>query len=144
MKVLVMIKADGADEGQVAPTQEMFETMNVYNEQLVNAGIMLAGEGLKPSSAGAKVVFDTTGETSVVDGPFTEAKEIIAGYWIWQVSSLDEALEWAKRCPSTPGLRSVLEVRPFFEMEDFADVVSPETLAKEEALMARVEAQHGA
>ena len=142
MKVLVMIKGDGADEGQIAPTQEMFETMGAYNEQLVNAGIMLAGEGLKPSKDGAKVVFEN-GETSVVDGPFTEAKEIIAGYWIWQVSSMDEALEWAKRCPSTPGLRSVLEVRPFFEMADFADVVSPETLAKEEALTERVKAQHG-
>ena len=142
MKVLVMIKADGADEGQIAPTQEMFETMGAYNEQLVNAGIMLAGEGLKPSKDGAKVVFEN-GETSVVDGPFTEAKEIIAGYWIWQVSSMDEALEWAKRCPSTPGLRSVLEVRPFFEMADFADVVNPETLAKEEALTERVKAQHG-
>jgi len=142
MKVLVMIKGDGADEGQIAPTQEMFETMGAYNEQLVNAGIMLAGEGLKPSKDGAKVVFEN-GETSVVDGPFTEAKEIIAGYWIWQVSSMDEALEWAKRCPSTPGLRSVLEVRPFFEMADFADVVNPETLAKEEALTERVKAQHG-
>ena len=103
MKVLVMIKGDGADEDKVAPTDEMFAVMNVYNEQLVNAGIMLAGEGLQPSSKGAKVVWDTSGEVSVVDGPFAEAKEIIAGYWIWQVSSLDEAVEWAKRCPSTAG-----------------------------------------
>ena len=103
MKVLVMIKGDGADEGKIAPNDEMFAVMNAYNEQLVNAGIMLGGEGLKPSSAGAKVVFAAEGGTSVVDGPFTEAKEIIAGYWIWQVSSLDEATEWAKRCPSTPG-----------------------------------------
>ena len=100
MKVLVMIKGDGADEDKVAPTDEMFATMNAYNEQLVNAGIMLGGEGLRPSSKGAKVVCEG-GETSVVDGPFTESKEIIAGYWIWQVSSLDEAVEWAKRCPST-------------------------------------------
>src|SRR3954447_25566593 len=143
MKVLVMIKGDGADEDRIAPTQEMFETMNAYNEQLVNAGIMLSGEGLKPSSAGAKVVFEG-GETSVVDGPFTEAKEIIAGYWIWQVAALDEALEWAKRCPSTPGMRSVLEVRPFFEMDDFAQVVSPEILAKEEDIMERAKANQGA
>ncbi|WP_028049530.1 YciI family protein [Cellulomonas sp. URHD0024] len=136
MKVLVMIKGDGADEAKVAPTQEMFETMNAYNEQLVSAGIMLGGEGLKPSSQGAKVVFEH-GETSVVDGPFTEAKEIVAGYWIWQVGSMDEALEWAKRCPSTPGMRSVLEVRPFFEMEDFAQVVSPEILAKEQDIIER-------
>ncbi|KQY22242.1 dehydrogenase [Cellulomonas sp. Root485] len=143
MKVLVMIKGDGADEDKVAPTDEMFAEMNVYNEQLVNAGIMLAGEGLKSSSNGAKVVWDTSGEVSVVDGPFTESKEIIAGYWIWQVSSLDEAVEWAKRCPSTPELRSELEIRPFFEMEDFAQVVSPEILAKEQALVDRVKEQHG-
>ena len=143
MKVLVMIKGDGADEEKVAPTDEMFAEMNAYNEQLVNAGIMLAGEGLQPSSKGAKVVWDTSGEVSVVDGPFAEAKEIVAGYWIWQVSSLDEALEWAQRCPSTPELRSVLEIRPFFEMEDFAKIVSPEILEKEQALIDRVKEQHG-
>ena len=137
MKVLVMIKGEGADEGKIAPNDEMFAVMNAYNEQLVNAGIMLGGEGLKPSSAGAKVVFAAEGGTSVVDGPFTEAKEIIAGYWIWQVSSLDEALEWAKRCPSTPGLRSVLEIRPFFEMEDFEQVLSPETIASQQELEER-------
>ena len=143
MKVLVMIKGDGADEEKVAPTEAMFEEMNAYNEQLVNAGIMLAGEGLQPSSKGAKVVWDTSGEVSVVDGPFVESKEIIAGYWIWQVSSLDEAVEWAKRCPSTPELRSVLEIRPYFEMEDFAKVVSPDVLEKEQALMDRIKEQHG-
>jgi hypothetical protein len=143
MKVLVMIKGDGADEEKVAPTDEMFAEMNAYNEQLVNAGIMLAGEGLQPSSKGAKVVWDTSGEVSVVDGPFVESKEIIAGYWIWQVSSLDEAVEWAKRCPSTAEMRSELEIRPYFEMEDFAKVVSPEILAKEQALVDRVKEQHG-
>ena len=143
MKVLVMIKGDGADEDKIAPTDEMFAVMNAYNEQLVNAGIMLAGEGLQPSSKGAKVVWDTTGDVSVVDGPFVESKEIIAGYWIWQVSSLDEAVEWAKRCPSTPEMRSVLEIRPFFEMEDFAAVVSPEIFEKEQALLDRVKEQHG-
>jgi hypothetical protein len=141
MKVLVMIKGDGADEDKIAPTDEMFRVMNVYNEQLVNAGIMLAGEGLQPSRAGAKVVWDTTGEVSVVDGPFAEAKEIIAGYWIWQVSSLDEAVEWAKRCPSTPGLRSVLEIRPFFEMEDFAKIASPDVLEREQAIVDRLKSQ---
>ncbi|WP_456826187.1 YciI family protein [Cellulomonas sp. P5_E12] len=140
MKVLVMIKGSGADEGKVAPTDEMFRVMNVYNEQLVNAGIMLGGEGLQPSSAGVKLVFDGQ-ETSVVDGPFAEAKEIVAGYWIWQVSSLDEAVEWAKRCPTTEGMVSVLEIRPFFEMEDFAKVVSPEVLEREQAIVDRLEAQ---
>jgi hypothetical protein len=139
MKVLVMIKGTGADEDKVAPTEEMFRVMNVYNEQLVNAGIMLGGEGLQPSKAGVKVVFDGH-ESSVVDGPFAEAKEIIAGYWIWQVSSLDEAVEWAKRCPTTEGMTSVLEIRPFFEMEDFAQVVSPETLEKEQAIVDRLKA----
>jgi hypothetical protein len=143
MKVLVMIKGDGADEDKVAPTEAMFEEMNAYNEQLVNAGIMLAGEGLQSSKNGAKVVWDTSGEVTVVDGPFTESKEILAGYWIWQVSSLDEAVEWARRCPSTAGMTSTLEIRPFFEMEDFAKVVSPEVLAKEQALMDRVKEQHG-
>jgi len=141
MKVLVMIKGDGADEGKIAPNDEMFAVMNAYNEQLVNAGIMLGGEGLKPSSAGAKVVFAAEGGTSVVDGPFTEAKEIIAGYWIWQVSSLDEAVEWAKRCPTTEGMVSVLEIRPFFEMEDFAKVVSPEVLEREQAIVDRLKTQ---
>ena len=140
MKVLVMNKGSGADEGKVAPTDEMFRVMNVYNEQLVNAGIMLGGEGLQPSSAGVKLVFDGQ-ETSVVDGPFAEAKEIVAGYWIWQVSSLDEAVEWAKRCPTTEGMVSVLEIRPFFEMEDFAKVVSPEVLEREQAIVDRLEAQ---
>ena len=137
MKVLVMIKGSGADEGKVAPTDEMFRVMNVYNEELVNAGIMLGGEGLQPSSAGVKLVFDGQ-ETSVVDGPFAEAKEIVAGYWIWQVSSLDEAVEWAKRCPTTEGMVSVLEIRPFFEMEDFAKVVSPEVLEREQAIVDRL------
>jgi hypothetical protein len=140
MKVLVMIKGTGADEAKIAPTDEMFREMNVYNEQLVNAGIMLGGEGLQPSAAGVKLVFDGH-ETSVVDGPFAEAKEIVAGYWIWQVSSLDEAVEWAKRCPTTEGLTSVLEIRPFFEMEDFAAVVSPEILEKEQALVEKMKAQ---
>jgi len=140
MKVLVMIKGSGADEGKVAPTDEMFRVMNVYNEELVNAGIMLGGEGLQPSSAGVKLVFDGH-ETSVVDGPFAEAKEIVAGYWIWQVSSLDEAVEWAKRCPTTEGMVSVLEIRPFFEMEDFAKVVSPEVLEREQAIVDRLKAQ---
>jgi len=143
MKVLVMIKGDGADEDKIAPTDEMFREMNAYNEQLVNAGIMLAGEGLQPSKAGAKVVWDTSGEISVVDGPFAEAKEIIAGYWIWQVSSLDEAVEWAKRCPSTAEMRSVLEIRPFFEMEDFAKVVSPDVLEREQAIVDRLKTQQG-
>ncbi|GAA0384949.1 YciI family protein [Microbispora corallina] len=120
MRVLVMTKGAGADEEKGTPTAEMFEQMKVYNEQLVNAGIMLGGEGLQPSAKGAQVVFTETG-TSVVDGPFAESKELIAGYWIWEVRSLEEAVEWAKRCPYDPryGADQVLEIRPFYEMADF-------------------------
>ncbi|MEV6927211.1 YciI family protein [Dactylosporangium sp. NPDC051485] len=120
MRVLVMTKGAGANEEKGTPTAEMFEQMRVYNEQLVNAGIMLGGEGLQPSAKGAQVVFTETG-TSVVDGPFAESKELIAGYWIWEVRSLEEAVEWAKRCPYDPryGADQVLEIRPFYEMADF-------------------------
>ncbi|MDX6235407.1 MAG: hypothetical protein QOG10_222 [Kribbellaceae bacterium] len=138
MRVMVMTKGDAADEGKGEPTTEMFEKMRVFNEQLVNAGIMLGGEGLKPSSAGAKIAFSTSG-TSVVDGPFTESKEVIAGYWIWDVSSLAEAVEWAKRCPFDPayGDSQVLEIRPLFDMDDFAQSVDAETLARSEQLQDR-------
>jgi hypothetical protein len=138
MRVMVMTKGDAADEGKGQPTQEMFEKMQAFNEQLVNAGIMLGGEGLKPSGAGAKISFSTAG-TSVVDGPFTESKEVIAGYWIWEVSSLAEAVEWAKRCPFDPsyGDSQVLEIRPLFDMDDFAETVDAETLARGEGLQDR-------
>jgi hypothetical protein len=144
MRVIVMIKGLGTDEDKIAPNQEMMAQMSAYNEQLVKAGIMLAGEGLKPSAAGAKVVFEG-GTTSVVDGPFTESKEIIAGYWIWQVTSLEEAVEWAKRCPNDPkyGLTETLEIRPLFEMEDFDSALTPELRAKQENLAAEIKAQHG-
>jgi len=138
MRVMVMTKGTGADEGKGEPSQEMFEAMQTYSEQLVKAGIILAGEGLKPSSAGAQVVF-AAGGTSVVDGPFTESKEIIAGYWIWEVSSLAEAVEWAKRCPfdARYGATQTLEIRPLYGMEDFAEVVDSETLAKAQDLHER-------
>lgn len=120
MRVMVMIKVNGANEDKIVPTPEMMAAMGAYNERLVKAGVMLDGGGLRPSSAGAQVVFEG-GTTSVVDGPFTESKEIIAGYWVWQVSSLEEAVEWARQCPSDPGsgMREVLEVRPYYEEEDF-------------------------
>ena len=126
MRVLVMTKGAGADEDKAAQTAEMFEQMRVYNEQLVNAGILLGGDGLQPSAMGAQVVFSETG-TSVVDGPFTESKEVIAGYWIWEVRSLEEAVEWAKRCPYDPryGADQVLEIRPYYEMADFDATLVP-------------------
>lgn len=143
MRAMVMIKGSGADEDKIAPTQEMLEAMGAYNEELVKAGIMLDGQGLKPSSEGAQVVFEG-GTTSVVDGPFTEAKEIIAGYWVWQVDSLEEAVEWAKRCPSDPtgALRQVLEVRPIFEIEDFGAEYTPELQEQDARLAAEIRAQH--
>ncbi|GAA1558540.1 YciI family protein [Dactylosporangium maewongense] len=136
MRVMVMTKGDAADEDNGEPTTEMFEKMRVFNERLVNAGIMLGGEGLQPSAAGAKVAFSTAG-TTVVDGPFTESKEVIAGYWIWEVSSLAEAIEWAKRCPFDPsyGDSQILEIRPLFDMADFAQTVDADALAKSERLL---------
>ncbi|WP_033344879.1 YciI family protein [Catenuloplanes japonicus] len=143
MRVMVMIKGHGADEDKITPTTEMFEEMGRYNEELVKAGIMLGGDGLRPTSAGAKVVFAAGGDTSVVDGPFAESKEIVAGYWIWQVSSMEEAIEWAKRCPHDAyyGAEQVLELRPFYENEDFADRMTPELIEKEAELARRIQAQ---
>lgn len=143
MRVLVMIKGRPEDEAKAEPTPAMFEAMNAYNQQLVEAGVMLGGDGLRPSSDGAQVVFEG-GRTSVVDGPFTEAKEIIAGYWIWEVRSLEEALEWARRCPTDPdGTWQALEVRPYYETEDFADVLTPELREQEQRLSEQIRAQHG-
>jgi hypothetical protein len=128
---MVMIGGSGAAEGEGRPTEQELAAMTSYNEELVKAGIMLDGAGLKPTSAGAKVVFEPGG-TCVVDGPFTEAKEIIGGYWIWQVSSLEEAVEWARRCPiGTPGRGQFLEIRPYVEVDDFGDAYTDEIRARE-------------
>ncbi len=142
MKVMVMVKFSGADEDQVTPTEEMFAAMGAYNEELVKAGIMLDGEGLRPSSMGAQLVFEG-GTTSVVDGSFTEAKEIIGGFWIWEVGSLEEVVEWAKRCPidKTSGRREVLEVRPIATAEDFGEEFTPELQEREERLAEQLRAQ---
>jgi hypothetical protein len=143
MKVMVMVKGTPADEATAVPTTEMFEAMAAYNERLVKAGIMLDGAGLKPSSTGAKVVFEG-GTTSVVDGPFTEAKEIIGGYWIWQVNSLEEAVEWARQCPTDPeGRYGELEIRPYGEEDDFGDAMTPELREKEAQLAAELRARRG-
>ncbi|MDN5852316.1 MAG: YciI family protein [Actinomycetia bacterium] len=143
MRVMVMIKGAGANEEKITPTQEMFEQMGAYNEELVKAGIMLDGNGLLPSGKGAKVVFEG-GTTSVVDGPFAESKEVIAGYWIWQVKSLEEAVEWVKKCPNDPSLGdSVLEVRQIAEMEDFGDAYTDDVREHEEKLTEQIKQQHG-
>jgi len=117
MRVMVMIKGTGADEAKIAPTTEMLAAMGAYNEELVKAGIMLDGQGLKPSAEGVQVVFEA-GDTSVVDGPFTESKEIIAGFWLIQVKSKQEAIEWARRVPFVDG---EIEIRQVFELEDFGE-----------------------
>jgi len=139
-----MIKGSGADEGKAAATQEIAEAMTAYNERLAKAGVLLDGAGLKPSADGAKVILEG-GTTSVVDGPFTEAKEIIGGYWIWQVGSLEEAVEWAKECPTDAGLgpRQILEIRPYAEVEDFGEAYTPEIQQREERIVAEVKARHG-
>ena len=148
MKVMVMVQYSGADEENISATDDersrkMFEAMGAYNEQLVNAGIMLDGQGLLPSAKGARIVLEG-GTTSVVDGPFTESKELIGGYWIWQVNSLEEAVEWARRCPSDPssGVTSMLELRPIAEAEDFGEAYTPELQERDARLAEQIKAQH--
>ena len=120
MRVMVIVKADKQTEAGVMPTEQLLSDMGTYNEQLVKAGIMLAGDGLKPSSQGARIVFSGKKRT-VVDGPFAETKELIAGYWIIQVKSKDEAIEWMKRCPNPYNEDGEIEIRQFFELEDFGE-----------------------
>src|SRR5687768_2018702 len=130
MRFMVIVKATAESEAGVMPSTELMAAMGNYNEQLVKAGIMLAGEGLHPSGKGKRVRFSGTKRT-VVDGPFAETKELIAGFWLWQVKSMDEALEWAKRCPNPMPGESELEIRPVFEAEDFGAEFTPELRAQE-------------
>jgi hypothetical protein len=124
MKVMVFVKASkGSEEGEM-PTEEQFTQMMAYNEELVKAGIMLGGDGLKPSSEGARVHFSGKKRT-VSDGPFAETKELVAGYWLWQVDSMEEAIEWVKRCPNPMNEDSDIEIRPLFEPEDFGEALTP-------------------
>ena len=140
MRVMVMVKATKDSEAGVLPSQELLTAMGKYNEELAKAGIMLAGEGLKPSSQGKRVRFKG-GRRTVVDGPFSETKELIAGYWIWQVRSMEEAVEWLKRCPNpTPG-ESEIEIRPVFEACDFGENLTPELQAQDERLRKQLAAR---
>lgn len=139
MRVMVMIKSDKNVEAGVMPSEQDFIEMGKYNEELVKAGIMLDGEGLHPSSQGARVFFSGDKRT-VIDGPFAEAKELIAGFWIWQVNSMEEAIEWAKRCPNPSNQESTLEIRRVYEMEDFGDVVTPEVQAQDQRVRSQIEA----
>jgi hypothetical protein len=141
MKVMVIVKATKNSEAGVMPSEKLLTEMGNYNEELVKAGIMLAGEGLQPSSKGKRIKFSGR-QRSVLDGPFTETKELIAGYWVWQVRSMDEAVEWARRCPDPmPGEEAELEIRPLFEAEDFGKEFTPELRAQEERLRQEVERQ---
>jgi hypothetical protein len=139
MRVMVIVKATKNSEAGVLPSEKLLTDMGNFNEQLVKAGIMLAGEGLHPSSKGKRVRF-SGGQKRVIDGPFSETKELIAGYWIWQVKSMDEALEWVKRCPDPmPGEEAEIEIRPVFEADDFGKEFTPELRAQEERLRAQSE-----
>ncbi len=133
MRVMVIVKATEDSEAGLMPTAEEFRAMSNFNEELVKAGIMLDGDGLKPSSQGKRVAFDGKKRT-VIDGPFTETKELIAGYWVWQVKDMDEALEWVKRCPNPMPGPSEIEIRPFYEVADFGDAITPDVVEQEERL----------
>ena len=140
MKVMVMVKATKGSEAGEMPSQQLLPDMGNYNEQLVKAGIMLAGEGLHPSSRGVRVRFSGK-DRSVIDGPFAETKELVAGYWLWKVDSMEEAVEWVKRCPNPMTEDSEIEIRPLFEAEDFGEEFTPELQAQEERIRAEIEKQ---
>ena len=128
MRVMVFVKATADSEAGVLPSGELLEQMGRYNEELVDAGIMKAGEGLKPSSFGKRIGFDGN-KRSVIDGPFAETKELVAGFWVWEVRDMDHAVEWVKRCPNPMPGYSEIEIRPVFEMSDFAETITPEAAA---------------
>jgi hypothetical protein len=138
MRVMVFVKANKESEAGQMPSEKILAEMGKYNEQLVNAGIMLAGEGLHPSSKGKRVRFSGSNRT-VIDGPFAETKELIAGYWLWKVNSMDEAVDWLKRAPFDGGTE--IELRPVFEAEDFGKEFTPELRAQEERLRAKITEQ---
>ena len=133
MRVIVMVKASKASEAGEMPDERLLTEMGKYNEELVKAGIMLAGEGLHPSSRGKRVRFSGA-KRSVIDGPFAETKELVAGYWLWQVKSMDEAVEWLKRCPNPHNEQTEVEIRPIFEAEDFGAELTPELREQEQRL----------
>lgn len=140
---MVIIKATKNSEAGVMPGEELLTAMGKFNEELVAAGVMLAGDGLHPSRKGKRVRF-SGGQRAIIDGPFAETKELIAGYWIWKVKSMEEALEWMKRCPDPmPGEESEVELRPLFEMEDFGEELTPELREQEDRLRTELERQLG-
>ena len=142
MRCMVIVKATRESEEGIMPSTELLTEMGKFNEELVKAGVMLAGEGLQPSSKGKRVRFSGSTRT-VIDGPFTETKELIAGFWLWQVRSIEEAVEWARRCPNPMPGESEIEIRPVFEAEDFGAELTPELREQEERLRARLAARQG-
>lgn len=138
MRVMVFVKATTDSEEGVLPPAELLEEMGKYNEELVNAGIMLAGDGLKPSSQGKRVAFDGPGRT-VIDGPFAETRELVAGYWMWEVKDMAEAVEWVKRCPNPMMSSSEIEIRPVYEMADFNEIMTPEAEAVHDRVRDKLE-----
>ncbi|RAI01650.1 dehydrogenase [Acuticoccus sediminis] len=142
MRVMVLVKADENSEAGVMPPPGLLEAMMNYNEELTKAGILVAGEGLKPTSQGVRIHFAGDDRT-VVDGPFAETKELVAGFWIWEVESMEEAVAWAKRCPNPQLTDSDLEIRPFYTMADFAELSTPEIDEQARRVGAAAEAKHG-
>jgi hypothetical protein len=140
MRVMVLLKSNKDTEAGVMPSQQLLEDMGRYNEELVKAGIMLAGEGLHPSSRGKRIRFSGT-TRRVIDGPFAETKELIAGFWLWKVKSMDEAIQWIKRCPNPTGEEAEIEIRQVFEAEDFGQEFTPELREQEERLRAQIDKQ---
>jgi hypothetical protein len=139
MRVMVLVKASKSSEAGEMPSTELLTAMGAFNERLVEAGVMLAGEGLKPSSEGARVLF--SGKDRVVtDGPFAETKELVAGFWMWKVASMKEAIDWVKQCPNPMMEESEIEIRPVFEMEDFGDAMTDELREQEDAIRAKTDA----
>ena len=140
MRVIVMIKANEQSEAGEMPSEKLLTEMTAYNEELVKAGMMLAGDGLHPSSKGKRVVFSGS-DRKVIDGPFSETKELLSGYWVWQVKDMDEAIEWVKRIPDAdPGVEAIVEIRPVFEAEDFGDELTPELRERENRMREQLEA----
>ena len=137
MRFMIIVKATEDSEAGKMPSTELLTAMGKFNEELVNAGVLLAGEGLQPSSKGARIRYEGTQRT-VIDGPFPETRELVAGFWLIQVKSREEAIEWMKRCPNPSDGPSEIEIRQVFELEDFGDAATPEVVAQEEALRARL------
>jgi hypothetical protein len=143
MRVMVIVKATADSEAGILPSTELLAEMGRFNEELVKAGVMLAGEGLQPSAKGARVRFSGKSRT-VVDGPFVETKELVAGFWLWQVRSMEEAIDWVRRCPNPMPTDSEIEIRPLFEAEDFGPALTPELIEQEERLRREMAGRQGA